>query len=260
MSRDANYWDDIAGKWQDAPRQELWRAHSDAVNNALLSRWLPDKVEGYVLKTDLFDEAVSIGLRQVLSRHITLVGIDISVRIVQAANLRWFGLKGVGSDVRRMAFAGDTFTGVISNSTLDHFDTRKEIVSSVGEIHRILKPGGFLIITLDNLANPLIILRNWLPYRLLHCLGIVPYKIGATMGPGMLCQVLEQVGFDVLDVDAVMHCPRILAVALADMMEGVENHKRFFKALMMLERLSILPTRFLTGHMVAILAIKRGES
>ena len=37
--------------------EKVWRAHSDAVNDALLRCWLPPETTGQLLKTDLFDEA-----------------------------------------------------------------------------------------------------------------------------------------------------------------------------------------------------------
>jgi hypothetical protein len=60
-------------------------------------------------------------------------------------------------------------------------------------------------------------------------------------------------------LDAVMHCPRALAVALSRVSQkytGNETKKRFLEALMSFEHLSRFPTRFLTGYFVAVRAIK----
>jgi hypothetical protein len=46
----------------NAPAETLWREHSDAVNGALLVRWLARESCGLLLKTDLFDEAMGEGL------------------------------------------------------------------------------------------------------------------------------------------------------------------------------------------------------
>ncbi|MBN1314342.1 MAG: class I SAM-dependent methyltransferase [Anaerolineales bacterium] len=260
MTNDTNYWEAIAGSWQEKPRQQLWRAHSDAVNCALLSRWLPEKVEGRILKTDLFDEAISRGLCHDLAERARVFGIDISIKTASAAHSRCNSLQAFGSDVRRLAVAGGSFSGIVSNSTLDHFITSGDITTSIREIYRVLKPGGFLLITLDNLTNPLIMVRNLFPISWLNRLGIVPYKVGVTMKPGTLCRTLESVGFDVLEVDAIMHCPRFFAVALAGILEKQPQFKstpRFMQILMAFERLSHWPSRFLTGHMMAVLAVKR---
>ena len=47
--------------------QRLWRAHSDSVNKALVARWRPVGQMNTLLKTDLFDEAVSDGLSPLLT-------------------------------------------------------------------------------------------------------------------------------------------------------------------------------------------------
>ena len=84
-------------------------------------------------------------------------------------------------------------------STLDHFRSHSEIVTSLRELLRVLRPGGQLLLTLDNPANPLVGLRNALPFGLLHRLRIVPYYVGATCGPRGLRRLLPQVGFEVLE-------------------------------------------------------------
>jgi SAM-dependent methyltransferase len=262
LNREADYWDTVVGNWQKKPRQQLWRAHSDAVNCNLVSRWLPDNIKGMVLKTDLFDESISHGLCSDLTKRAGVVGMDLSIKTASAARSRCGNLFTLGSDVRQLAFTGGSFSGVISNSTLDHFDDSGEIVASIREIYRVLEPGGFLLITLDNLANPFIALRNLLPFHWLNRLGIVPYKVGVTFKPGNLCRTLERVGFDLIEVDAIIHCPRFLAVALADMLEKQPQFKfgrQFLQLLTAFEWLSKWPTRFITGHMVAVLAVKRKD-
>ena len=47
--------------------QRLWRTHSDSVNQALIARWRPVTQMETLLKTDLFDEAVSDGLSPLLN-------------------------------------------------------------------------------------------------------------------------------------------------------------------------------------------------
>jgi hypothetical protein len=113
---------------------------------------------------------------------------------------------------------------------------------------------------MDNLANPSIALRNTLPFQLLHRMGIVPYYIGATFGPHRLCHKLRQVGFDVIENTAVMHCPRVFAVAMTRVLErygSVKAQRRLLHYLMIFERLARWPTRFLTGYFLAVKAIKR---
>ena len=234
--------------------------HSDAVNRALLIRWWPVSQIETLLKTDLFDEAVSDGLSHWLnSRAKRAFCIDISLRVHQMARCRHPGLQTIGADVRRLPFPNGTFDGVISNSTLDHFESLDDLQLSLQELHRVLRPGGQMILTLDNLANPIILLRNWLPFRLLKNLKLVPYYVGVTLGPNRLKHLLRDAGFDVLEVDAIMHCPRVLAVAMARWTERHASSKAqrlFSHFLMGFERLSQWPTRFSTGHFIAVRVVK----
>ncbi len=255
-----NYWDGIAVIWGKTPLQTLWRMHSDAVNMRLFARWLPTMTPVRLLKTDLFDEAYSDGLYPLLaSRAKTVIGIDVAVLTLGAATARHPGLQAVGADVRLLPFVTGNFDVIVSNSTLDHFATQDDITRSIHELHRVLKKGGHLLITLDNLANPVIGLRNMLPFSLLSSLGLLPYYMGTSCRPQQLRRILQDVGFEILEVQAVMHCPRIFAVAIARILSkyaGAGTQKKFLRILMSFERLAVLPTRFLSGNFVAVKAMK----
>ncbi len=254
------YWDGIASEWTgSAPT--LWRTHSDAVNAALFARWLPSGRVERLFKTDLFDEAVGAGLYPVLAtRARGVVGTDVSPEMARAAAANHPGLRALAGDVRHLPFAAHAFAVVVSNSTLDHFDSRAEIIASLHEIHRVLRQGGHLLLTLDNMSNPIIAARNALPFRLLNRLGLVPYQVGATYGPYGLKQIMRQTGFEVLDVAAMLHCPRVLAVGLTRLLDKRARSRtraRVLAALRAFELLAAWPTRFLTGYYVAVKAIKR---
>ena len=260
-TEDARYWNAVAEGWRRTSHQALWRAHSDAVHAALLARWLSSTRVERLLKTDLFDEAFGNGLYPQLVQSVQhIVGIDLSASIVRAERSRYPGLPVAMADVRCLPFATSSFDVIVSNSTLDHFRSPHEIVTSLCELHRVLRVGGQLLLTLDNLANPVIALRNALPCRWLNRLGLVPYYVGATYGPRRLPRILERVGFDIAEVRVVMHCPRIVAVKLAQVLEGwvrPERQRCFLRCLMTFEGLSHWPTRFLTGYFIAVKAMKR---
>jgi SAM-dependent methyltransferase len=254
------YWDVVGEAWRRTRPQPLWRAHSDAVNTALLARWLPDARVARLLKTDLFDEVLSDGLYPQLTQcaH-RIVGIDISASIVGAEWSRYPRLQVAMADVRCLPFTSSSFDVVVSNSTLDHFRTSHEIVVGLRELWRVLRAGGQLLLTLDNLTNPIIALRNFLPFQLVNWLGLVPYYVGATHGPRGLRRIVQEVGFEVQALEAIMHCPRVLVVALGRLIEGrigLSTQRRFWRGLMAFERLARWPTRFLTGHFIAVNAIK----
>ena len=256
------YWDDVAAARQQDQLGGVWRRHADAVNAALIEKWLASGRVGRILKTDVFDEAFGEGLYPLLAAHAdNVVGTDISGTILAAASERHPGFETVHADVRQLPFEDDSFDAVVSISTLDHFESRAEILAGLRELTRVLRPGGQLLLTLDNLANPVVLLRNALPLRWLMGLRVVPYYVGATCGPRRLARYAGEAGLDVLDTAAIMHCPRVLAVPLARWLakNGSDRaQERLLRALTSFEKLAGWPTRFLSGHFVAIRATKSG--
>jgi SAM-dependent methyltransferase len=264
-------WDRLARLWAGARPTPLWRRHSDAVNSALVERWLPSRI-GRVLKTDLFDEAMSPGLYAALAgRADEVVGVDVSGEIVEAAEARHRGLHARMADVRSLPFEDGSFDAVVSNSTLDHFQDEAEIVAALREIHRVLRPRGRLILTLDNPSNPLNAIakalprdwlnRVWLRHaRVAARVGHVPYHVGETIGARRLRKILPPLGFEIQAQEAIMHAPRALAVIVAELTTRrgtARAQRRVLDALSACERMAGWPTRYVTGHFVAVSATKR---
>ena len=256
------YWDEVAGRLIGDRRGSVWRRHCDSVHKRLLERWLPGGPFDSALKTDLFDEALGDGLYGPLSaRAARVVGIDVSGVVRDAAAKRHGRMEVIHADVKRMPFADGSFDVIFSNSTLDHFDSRKEIQGALRELARVLKDGGSLIVTLDNPVNPLVALRNAIPSLWHGLLGIVPCRPGATCGRKQLETYLGNAGLRVMESTAVMHCPRVAAVALARCLDESSAAGRLFLALLAaFEKLERLPTRFLTGYFVAAVAVKGPQS
>jgi SAM-dependent methyltransferase len=257
---DAYDWDDLALRWSRHNPQALWRLHSDAVNRSLLARWLPAERVGAILKTDLFDEAFGDGLEALLAAHADQVhGIDVSERILEIVRNRHPDLHVLQADVRDLPYPDANFDVVVSISTLDHFPSHSDIGCALAQVHRVLKPGGMLVLTLDNRLNPLIGLRNALPFRALRAVGLVPYYVGVTYGPRGLARAVANAGFQLLATTSILHCPRVLAIPLAERVQArarTSTREHFTRALMRFETLASLPTRYLTGHYVAVRALK----
>jgi GT2 family glycosyltransferase/SAM-dependent methyltransferase len=250
--RDATkYWEQVGTEWRQSQPDKLWRAHSDAVNRAWLAAWWPQRSIKRVLKTDMFDEAVGEGVFGLLkSRARFAVGMDIALAT----------RPGVGADVRQLPFADGVFDVIVSNSTLDHFETEAELVASLRELRRVLRPGGELLLTLDNAANPLVAIRNVLPFTLLKRLGLTPYQVGVTCGPSRLRRLLRETGFEAGEMSALLHCPRVFAVKRARAVQrsgDTMRREQFLAGLMKWERLACWPTRWLTGYFVAAKAIRK---
>ncbi len=255
---DGRYWDAVYRDWRDARPHALWRRHSDAVDAEWLLRWLPAAPVPRLLKTDLFNEAIGPGLYSLLAPSARQVfGNDISVETTRAAQAHHPELRTLAADVRHLPYRDRTFDVVVSNSTLDHFEDDADIDVGLRESHRVLRAGGDLLLSLDNGMNPVIAVRNGFARRFLQRIGIVPYHVGPTLGHRGLTAALRRNGFEVLSVDSVLHCPRMLAVAGSGLVERTGNASwmiTWLRVLSMFERLGRLPTRHLTAYMVIVRA------
>ena len=254
-------WDTTFADWQPGPGDTLLRAYGDAVNKHLLERWLP-RITGRILKTDLFDEAVGDGLVGFLfERAESVAGIDVAPSIVAAAGAAYPRLEAVVADVRALPYADGTFDAVVSTSTLDHFDTGAEIEQALRELHRVLRRGGSLIVTLDNASNPLVAIRNALPYGLLRRAGLVPYPTGTTCGLKELARMVGRAGLDVEDVDAIMHVPRLAVRSAGRAVAGDRvRAERLVSVLIRAELPRRLPWRTVSGQFVAVRATRPVDS
>jgi SAM-dependent methyltransferase/GNAT superfamily N-acetyltransferase len=245
MQTGTEVWEEVAASWEHERGAIAVRAYSDAVNRALLERWLPAR-SGTVLKTDLFDEATAEGLvGLLLTRADRVVGIDVAPSIVEAAQARNPALEAIVADVMTLPFEGGSIDVVVSNSTLDHFGSVAEIDRALRELARVLRPGGLLILTLDNDANPTVWLRNRIPRSLLRRSGLVPYPVGRTLSPGGLRAAVERAGFAVNDTALIAHVPRLAVRLLA------WRSPRLLGA----ERAGHAPTRVLTAQFAAVRAL-----
>ncbi|MDX1623914.1 MAG: methyltransferase domain-containing protein [Gemmatimonadota bacterium] len=254
------YWDAVGAEWQRSRPSSLWREHSDAINRSLVERWLPASGLRRSLKTDAFDEAVGVGIAPGLAERAgAVVSIDLAISTLRAAT-RDAPTSGVVADVRALPFSEESFDAVVSNSTLDHFEDDADIDVSLSELARVMTPRGRLVVTMDNPQNPIVSLRNILPFEWLHRIGLVPYRYGATTDRFRLRERLESAGFAVERIETVLHCPRVLAIPLASWAEralGPSGRARLRGALGAFERLATWPSRFRTAHFIVALAERR---
>lgn len=247
-------------KWVPKSVGGLWRAYSDKVNGILVERWLAGHRCQRILKTDAFDEASHLGLTPHLNQKASaVVGMDVSHSVLAGARRRHSSLSLVQSDVRILPFLDGSFDAIVSISTLDHFPEMSDIRVSLLELNRILRPGGRFILTMDNLMNPVVRLRNALPFKLLRATGVVPYYVGVTLGPRKLVEMVKSAGFEIEEVTSLQHFPRVLAVVASRLIGHSNEEARVAGPLRMmarLEKLDSMPTRFLTGYFVGVKAVK----
>ncbi|MCK9355976.1 MAG: methyltransferase domain-containing protein [Dehalococcoidia bacterium] len=245
------------GRFMDPLLAEQFRR----VHRDLVRRWSPESHRGRVLKTDVFAEATCPprAFSWDLCPAERLVSVEISTSLTTTAHENavalGHGAAGyVAGDARVLPFANDAFDLIVSDSTLDHFGTTGEILTSLKEMARVLRPGGTLVITLDNPANLLEpLFRLWLRA------GHAPYFIGRTLSHRKLGRALRECGLDVTDATAILHQPRYFAKAGLRLLRrtGGRRHDRLIRwSLATTERLERWPTRFQTGLFVAVRAVK----
>jgi SAM-dependent methyltransferase len=252
-------WDGYAEAWLTEKPQRIWRRHSDALNARLIRKWLPGERMDLIVKTDLFDEAVTGGLyTTLLERAVHVAAIDVSPIVTTAARAKHPAMLAAAGDIRDTPLRSRCADAVVSLSTLDHFDSVDDIPLALMEIYRILKPGGVLVLTMDNPSNPILAVRNSLPYSATHRAGLVPYPVGKTHGVKTMSRLIEEAGLDITDRTAIMHAPRMAAIQALRLARGDHGGPRrtVAKTLMAFETLERLPTRYFTGHFIAVRAIK----
>jgi len=164
-----------------------------------------------VLKTDLFEEAFGedVFFPAVFPNAKPLTGMDISAPTAAKAGARFPALGAIVADVRRLAIATGSIEVVVSNSTLDHFDTEAELHQSLDELLRILRPGGRLVLTLDNPKNPLYPVLRWLSRH-----GYAPFPLGATMSIDALVKRMREQGHTVTHTGWLIHNPRLISTLM----------------------------------------------
>ena len=245
------------GKYMDPLLDEQFRrVHLD-----LIRRWAPQLEQPWILKTDVFAEATCPprAFSWDIGSTDRLVSVDISSSLVMRAreNARALGHGNTiytAGDARALPFADGSFDIVVSDSTLDHFPVESDIRRAIAELARVLRPGGTLILTMDNSGNltePL--------FRLWIALGRSPYFIGKSYGRRQLERALQEAGLEVTATSAIVHNPRFFMKAVLRLLRrlrppGFERAAR--NHLRTLDSLEKPRTRYLTGQFVAARAVK----
>jgi SAM-dependent methyltransferase len=210
-----------------------------------------------ILKTDLFEEAYGQDriFNDLFTHEHLAVGIDLNERTARSAGRLAAHFKRIICDVRTLAIRDAAFDAVISTSTLDHFTKESEIARSLDELARVLRPGGSLLITVDNPRNPLYRALRWTS----RC-GWTPFELGESVSMPALEKMLVERGFEIQSSDYLIHNPRAISTVLFLALR--KSLGRFASApvsalLALFAKAERLPSRSITGCFVAIAAIKK---
>jgi SAM-dependent methyltransferase len=245
------------------PREGAWWRAQAGVARRFLRDSLPAIAPGPLLKTDVFDEAS--GPHHPLGDAppgVRLVGMDIDRAVAGLARAR-LSAEGrqvavVVADVGQLPFAAGAFAAVLSLSTLDHLSSEREIRAALAECFRVLRPGGRLLLTLDNPWNPEVALRWALPPAIVSRLRADTFPLGVTLGRRRGRRALEETGFVVQTESYLVHVPRYPAIRILAWLDRRGRADRAERLVGRLEALARWPSRAFTGHYVAWVAKKPG--
>jgi SAM-dependent methyltransferase len=157
-----------------------------------------------IFKTDLWDEARNTRILAWASEQgARAYGIDISPPTVRQARVAFAdaALRCAIADVRDLPFADASFDAIYSMGTIEHFD---ETERAVGEIARVLKPGGRAIVGVPNRHDPF--LRPLLA-RVLQVFGLYAYGYEKSYSRRGLREMLERAGFSVVAETGILFIP-----------------------------------------------------
>jgi SAM-dependent methyltransferase len=208
--------DRYQGFWESVGREfpSLKGARSTAYYReceiAVIREFLPGLDGASVFKTDLWDEAKNTEiLVWVAEQGARVYGIDLSSATVQAARAATLPHPSgfVQGDVRAVPFADCSFDYVYSMGTVEHFP---ETEAAIGEIHRILRPGGRAVIGVPNRLDPF--LRPALVRAMQWC-GLYDYGAERSYSPAALRRMARGAGFRVLGLSGVLFLPGWLRMA-----------------------------------------------
>jgi SAM-dependent methyltransferase len=252
--------------WNDRRRQPsatwyldpLVAAQKGSQHRALINRWTAGFPVTSFLKTDAFEEAngddqLLFDLFPGASRAIC---IDISWPTLGTAARRSNlpAAEFCATDVRCLAMRSGCVDLVLSTSTLDHFASADDIRVALHEIARVVRPGGLVIITLDNPQNPFYWALRWAS----RC-AVSPFPLGCTLSRERLERELENAGLRVEANAFLIHNPRgvstLLFLALRRLL-GARADRPIRLLLSLFAQLGRLPSRRFTACFIAARARK----
>ncbi len=247
------YWDKIARKMEKPLFQEQIALYKRKEHIKLISSWISSNKVKSILKTDLFEEATGKDFFLDFLNSISeiSVGMDISSVVVKEAKQKLKKNPLVVCNVTDLSFKNESFEIIVSNSTLDHLPFNI-VHKAISEFWRVIKPGGYLILTLDNRHNPLHLLSHWIRgfagwYHTERCYSVKEVK-----------RLLEEGKFCVEDITAIYHIPFGVNF-LAKILERVfkERANKLIKFIIdLFEITGKLPTKVFTGRFIALKAEK----
>jgi SAM-dependent methyltransferase len=126
--------------------------------------------------------------------RLTLVGVDLSSRMLAIAKARAPDVTWVRGDGQSLPFASASFDYVTSQFSYPHVPDKRRLVQ---EIFRVMRPGGrFVLLNIDPWAMP-----GWAIYR--YFAGTRALDERDFLPPASLTSLLEEAGFTRVAADSM---------------------------------------------------------
>jgi SAM-dependent methyltransferase len=202
---DRDFWAGVGEHFPDLQGAASTEYYADN-ERRLFTEHLPPLAGLRLLKTDLWDEAKNTRILAWASRQgARAYGVDISQPTVARARPAFgAGAAALGAavgDVRALPFADGSFDAVYSMGTIEHFD---ETEHAVGEIARVLRPGGTAIVGVPNRHDPF--LRPLLATAL-QAVGLYGYGYEKSYSRRALRRMLEKAQLQVVAETSILFLP-----------------------------------------------------
>ena len=209
-----DFWAGVGERFPDLDGAASTRYYADNERRLFAEHFPP--LEGLkILKTDLWDEAKNTRILVWAARQgARAYGIDISDPIIVQARAAFEPapgpqhhrpcrqcLLGAVADVRDLPFRDSSFDAIYSMGTIEHFD---ETERAIGEISRVLKPGGRAIVGVPNRYDPFL---RPLFVTMLQAVGLYGYGYEKSYSRRALKEMLQRAGLDVIAETAILFIP-----------------------------------------------------
>ncbi|MFC2172383.1 methyltransferase domain-containing protein [Acidobacteriota bacterium] len=251
-----NYWDELGENFPDLGGAASTRYYFEN-ECRLLKESLPGFRDIRIFKTDLWDEAKNTRiLNWASTQGAHVCGIDISAPIVMQARSGFTegSLASAVADTRQIPFRDGTVDAIYSMGTVEHFENP---TVALKEMHRILKPGGRLILGVPNKWDPF--LRPVL-VAFLRIFNLYAYGYEKSFSRRELNGMLEEAGFRIEKESGILFIPgwlRMLDLACHVWLKPLSNITGILVwPFATLDR--HIPTLRKHGYLIASVGIKSG--
>ena len=214
------YWDKVADKVGDYYLIPRLAEYKNREYTDLLGKWGIGVIKR-ILMTDLYEAACgNNGIYSYLnSISNDVLGLDISCKFCLKARDNFkqqnIDIGIISGDATMAPLANESVDVIISPSTFDHFP---QVDQALNECHRILRPGGKLILALNSANNPFFRLG----VRLAERFKKYEYQTDYFYSVRQTTTLLEQAGFAAGRSTAIMHVP-IGLTTLIEFFDRLDN-------------------------------------